>query len=173
MRGISSVRSSATLNALPAEQPPPRTPTILNNAEQPPSARSAPGNRTLDFSPSTRTMISTRSTQPSNANNDQPPSARSVSGRPSGLSKVVPMVPPSVPITLRPASSVGVPPSEPLIDVRKDRRYAATAVLSFIFPLQRNYQTLWSHRNWCFPLLQLPHKRERQMECVVSRTGVV
>ncbi|KAL9320330.1 hypothetical protein ACSQ67_012169 [Phaseolus vulgaris] len=122
LRGISSVRSSATLNALPAEQPPPRTPTILNNAEQPPSARSAPGNRTLDFSPSTRTMISTRSTQPSNANNDQPPSARSVSGRPSGLSKVVPMVPPSVPITLRPASSVGVPPSEPLIDVRKDRR---------------------------------------------------
>ncbi|XP_027931662.1 coiled-coil domain-containing protein SCD2-like isoform X2 [Vigna unguiculata] len=113
-----SVRSSSTLNALPAEQ----TPTVLNNAEQPPSARSASGNRSLDFSPSSRTMISTRSTQPSSASNDQPPSARSTAGRPSGLSKVVPMVPPSVPITLRPASSAGIPPSEPLIDVRKDRR---------------------------------------------------
>ncbi|QCD77697.1 hypothetical protein DEO72_LG1g1324 [Vigna unguiculata] len=112
-----SVRSSSTLNALPAEQ----TPTVLNNAEQPPSARSASGNRSLDFSPSSRTMISTRSTQPSSASNDQPPSARSTAGRPSGLSKVVPMVPPSVPITLRPASSAGIPPSEPLIDVRKDR----------------------------------------------------
>jgi len=127
LRGISSVRSSATSNAPPAEQPPPQTP-IQNNAEQPPSARSAPGNRTLDFSPSTRAMISTRSTQSSSANNDQPPSARSASGRPSGLSKVVPMVPPSVPITLRPASSAGVPPSEPLVDLRKDRRYAATPV---------------------------------------------
>ncbi|XP_047152444.1 coiled-coil domain-containing protein SCD2-like [Vigna umbellata] len=118
LRGTSNVRSSPVLNALPAEQ----TPTVLNNAEQPPSARSASGNRSLDFSPSSRAMISTRSTQPSSASIDQPPSARSTVGRPSGLSKVVPMVPPSVPITLRPASSAGVPPSEPLTDVRKDRR---------------------------------------------------
>ncbi|KAH1195967.1 Coiled-coil domain-containing protein SCD2 [Glycine max] len=117
VRGMSSVRSSASSNAL-AEQPPPRTPTLMNNAEQqPPSARSTPANRTLELSPSARTTIITRS-----ANNDQPPSARSTSGRPSGLSKVVPMVPPSVPITLRPASSVGVPPSEPLLDIRKDKR---------------------------------------------------
>ncbi|WVY95364.1 hypothetical protein V8G54_034452 [Vigna mungo] len=118
LRATSNVRSSPVLNALPAEQ----TPIVLNNAEQPPSARSASGNRSLDFSPSSRTMISTRSTQPSSASIDQPPSARSTAGRPSGLSKVVPMVPPSVPITLRPASSAGVPPSEPLTDVRKDRR---------------------------------------------------
>ncbi|KAG5087152.1 hypothetical protein JHK82_054549 [Glycine max] len=119
---MSSVRSSASSNAL-AEQSPPRTPTLMNNAEQqPPSARSTPANRTLELSPSARTTIITRSPQPSSANNDQPPSARSTSGRPSGLSKVVPMVPPSVPITLRPASSVGVPPSEPLLDIRKDKR---------------------------------------------------
>ncbi|KAG4916904.1 hypothetical protein JHK87_054461 [Glycine soja] len=122
VRGMSSVRSSASSNAL-AEQSPPRTPTLMNNAEQqPPSARSTPANRTLELSPSARTTIITRSPQPSSANNDQPPSARSTSGRPSGLSKVVPMVPPSVPITLRPASSVGVPPSEPLLDIRKDKR---------------------------------------------------
>ncbi|KAL2661413.1 hypothetical protein AAZV13_03G200400 [Glycine max] len=122
VRGMPSVRSSASSNAL-AEQPPPRTPTLTNNAEQqPPSARLTPGNRTLELSPSARTIIITRSPQPSSANNDQPPSARSTSGRPSGLSKVVPMVPPSVPITLRPVSSVGVPPSEPLLDIRKDRR---------------------------------------------------
>ncbi|KHN04038.1 hypothetical protein glysoja_022724 [Glycine soja] len=122
VRGMPSVRSSASSNAL-AEQPPPRTPTLMNNAEQqPPSARLTPGNRTLELSPSARTIIITRSPQPSSANNDQPPSARSTSGRPSGLSKVVPMVPPSVPITLRPVSSVGVPPSEPLLDIRKDRR---------------------------------------------------
>ncbi|RZB49492.1 Coiled-coil domain-containing protein SCD2 isoform B [Glycine soja] len=122
VRGMSSVRSYASSNAL-AEQPPPRTPTLMNNAEQqPPSARSTPANRTLELSPSARTTIITRSPQPSSANNDQPPSARSTSGRPSGLSKVVPMVPPSVPITLRPASSVGVPPSEPLLDIRKDKR---------------------------------------------------
>uniref|UniRef100_A0A151UGY8 Coiled-coil domain-containing protein SCD2 n=1 Tax=Cajanus cajan TaxID=3821 RepID=A0A151UGY8_CAJCA len=121
VRGISSVRSSASSNAV--EQPPPRTPTIGNQAEQqPPSARSTPATRTLDSSPSARTMISTRTPQPSSANSDQPPSARSTSGRPSGLSKVVPMVPPSVPITLRPASSGGIPPTEPLLDIRKDRR---------------------------------------------------
>ncbi|CAJ1960966.1 unnamed protein product [Sphenostylis stenocarpa] len=127
VRGVSSVRSSAPVNAPPAEQPPARTPSVVanNTEQQPPSARSTPGNRAMDFSPSTRTMITTRSTQPSNASSDQPPSARSTSGRPSGLSKVVPMVPmvpASVPITLRPASSAGVPPSEPLLDVRKDRR---------------------------------------------------
>ncbi|TKY61435.1 Coiled-coil domain-containing protein SCD2 [Spatholobus suberectus] len=121
VRAISSVRSSASSNA--AEQPPPRTPTLGNYAEQqPPSARSTPANRTLELSPSARTIIVTRSPQPSSVNNDQPPSARSTSGRPSGLSKVVPMVPPSVPITLRPASSGGIPPSEPLLDIRKDRR---------------------------------------------------
>ncbi|KAG5056142.1 hypothetical protein JHK85_008652 [Glycine max] len=128
VRGMPSVRSSASSNAL-AEQPPPRTPTLTNNAEQqPPSARLTPGNRTLELSPSARTIIITRSPQPSSANNDQPPSARSTSGRPSGLSKVVPMVPPSVPITLRPVSSVGVPPSEPLLDIRKDRRHAAATL---------------------------------------------
>ncbi|KAL2345746.1 hypothetical protein Fmac_007031 [Flemingia macrophylla] len=121
MRGVSSVRSSASSNAV--EQPPPRTPTFGNQAEQqPPSARSTSSTRTLDSSPSTRTMISTRTPQSSSANIDQPPSARSTSGRPSGLSKVVPMVPPSIPITLRPASSAGIPPSEPLLDIRKDRR---------------------------------------------------
>lgn len=140
VRGMPSVRSSASSNAL-AEQPPPRTPTLTNNAEQqPPSARLTPGNRTLELSPSARTIIITRSPQPSSANNDQPPSARSTSGRPSGLSKVVPMVPPSVPITLRPASSVGVPPSEPLLDIRKDRRHAAATVLiCFYISFPRNY----------------------------------
>ncbi|KAK7397258.1 hypothetical protein VNO78_18425 [Psophocarpus tetragonolobus] len=122
VRGIASVRSSIPSN-VPAEQPPPRTPTIVNSAEpQPPSIRPTPANRTLELSPSARTIIITRSPQPNSVSNDQPPSARSTSGRPSGLSKVVPMVPPSVPITLRPASSAGVPPSEPLLDVRKDRR---------------------------------------------------
>ncbi|XP_027351007.1 coiled-coil domain-containing protein SCD2-like [Abrus precatorius] len=121
VRNISSVRSSSSANA--PEQPPPRTPTLVNAAEQqPPSARSTTANRTLDFSPSTRTTITTRSSQPSSANNDQPPSARAMSVRPGGLTKVVPMVPPSVPITLKPTSSGVVPPPEPHLDIRKDRR---------------------------------------------------
>ncbi|XP_061348494.1 coiled-coil domain-containing protein SCD2-like [Gastrolobium bilobum] len=118
VRAISSVRS--TVSAYAVEQPPPRTATPVE--QQPPSARSTTANRTLDMSPSTRTILVTRSSQPSNASNDQPPSARSTSGRPSGLSKVVPMVPPSVPITLRPAFSGGIPPSESPFDIRKDRR---------------------------------------------------
>ncbi|KAK7284300.1 hypothetical protein RJT34_19045 [Clitoria ternatea] len=122
VRSISSVRSSVSGNA--GEQPPSRTSTPVNSAEQqqPPSARSATGNRGLDLSPSARTMITTRSSQSGSVSNDQPPSARSASGRPSGLSKVVPMVPPSVPITLRPTSSSGIPPSELQFDVKKDRR---------------------------------------------------
>ena len=61
---MSSVRSYASSNAL-AEQPPPRTPTLMNNAEQqPPSARSTPANRTLELSPSARTTIITRSPHP-------------------------------------------------------------------------------------------------------------
>lgn len=90
--------------------------------QQPPSARSTMGNRTLDLSPSARSLAISRSAQSSNANNDQPPSARANSGRPSGLSKVVPLVPASVPITLRPTTSGGVPPSESIVDIKKDRR---------------------------------------------------
>ncbi|RHN49347.1 hypothetical protein MtrunA17_Chr7g0273541 [Medicago truncatula] len=63
-----------------------------------------------------------RSAQSNNVNNDQPPSARANSGRPSGLSKVVPLVPASVPITLRPATSGNIPQTESISDGRKDRR---------------------------------------------------
>lgn len=110
--------------AAAAEQPPSRTATPVNHAEQqqPPSARSTTSSRTLDSSPSAHPIAVSRSSQPSNVSNDQPPSARSTSGRPSGLSKVVPLVPPSVPITLRPASSGGIPPTEPPFDIKKDRR---------------------------------------------------
>ncbi|KAI5424210.1 hypothetical protein KIW84_030428 [Lathyrus oleraceus] len=75
------------------------------------------------MSPSARSLAFSRSSQSSNANNDQPPSARANSGRPSGLSKVVPLVPASVPITLRPAASLSIHPSESLPDITKrDRR---------------------------------------------------
>ncbi|XP_019419256.1 PREDICTED: coiled-coil domain-containing protein SCD2 isoform X1 [Lupinus angustifolius] len=132
VRAISSVRSSlsasatananANVNSTFEQPPPPPRPTTPVNyiVEQPSSARPITTNRTLDLSPSARTILVTRSPQPINAYNDQPqqpPSARSL--RHSGLSKVVPMVPSSVPITLRPTSSA---PIEPPADIRKDRR---------------------------------------------------
>ncbi|PNY04456.1 hypothetical protein L195_g000880 [Trifolium pratense] len=122
LRTVSSVRSSFSGNA--AEQTPPRIATNVNQGEQqPPSARSTTSNRTFDMSPSARSLANSRSSQSSNVNNDQPPSARANSGRPGGLSKVVPLVPSSVPITLRPTSSVTIPPSESLTDLnKKDRR---------------------------------------------------
>ncbi|CAL0302256.1 unnamed protein product [Lupinus luteus] len=132
VRAISSVRSSlsatatananANVNATFEQPPPPPRPTTPVNyiVEQPSSARPITTNRTLDLSPSARTILVTRSPQPINAYSDQPqqpPSARSL--RHSGLSKVVPMVPSSVPITLRPTSSA---PIDPPADIRKDRR---------------------------------------------------
>ncbi|CAI8584394.1 unnamed protein product [Vicia faba] len=116
----SSVRSSFS----GADQTPPRISTHNANQgdQQPPSARST-GNRALDMSPSARSLAFSRPSQSSNASNDQPPSARANSGRPSGLSKVVPLVPASVPITLRPAASINIHPSESLPDITKrDRR---------------------------------------------------
>ncbi|XP_050917193.1 coiled-coil domain-containing protein SCD2 [Lathyrus oleraceus] len=122
LRTVSSVRSSFS----GADQTPPRIATHNVNQgdqQQPPSARSTTGNRALDMSPSARSLAFSRSSQSSNANNDQPPSARANSGRPSGLSKVVPLVPASVPITLRPAASLSIHPSESLPDITKrDRR---------------------------------------------------
>ncbi|GAU11577.1 hypothetical protein TSUD_345680, partial [Trifolium subterraneum] len=120
LRTASSVRSSFSGNA--AEQTPQRIAINVNQGEQQPSsARST--NRTFDMSPSARSLANSRSAQSSNVNNDQPPSARSNSGRPGGLSKVVPLVPSSVPITLRPTSSATIPPSESLTDLnKKDRR---------------------------------------------------
>lgn len=122
--------ANANANATVEQPPPPPRPTTPVNyiVDQPPSARSTTTNRALELSPSARTIIVTRSPQPINANNDQPqpPSARSV--RHSGLTKVVPMVPPSVPITLRPTSSGVIPPVEPPMDIRRDRRYAAASV---------------------------------------------
>lgn len=124
---MSSFRSSASANAA-AEQTPTRTSTAGSQAEQqqPPSARSTGAIRTLDFSPSARTIAISR-VPSGNVSNDQPPSARAAPGRPSGLSKVVPMVPPSVPITLRPASSMGIPPLEPPF-IKRDRRYASFTI---------------------------------------------
>ncbi|AES82578.2 ripening-regulated protein [Medicago truncatula] len=121
LRTISSVRSSFSANT--AEQTPPRISTHANQGEQqPPSARSTTTNRTFDLSPSARSLAMSRSAQSNNVNNDQPPSARANSGRPSGLSKVVPLVPASVPITLRPATSGNIPQTESISDGRKDRR---------------------------------------------------
>ncbi|WJX85496.1 hypothetical protein P8452_67941 [Trifolium repens] len=122
LRTVSSVRTPFSTN--PAEQTPPRIATNANQGEQqPPSARSTTTNRTFDMSPSARSLANSRSAQSSNVNNDQPPSARANSGRPGGLSKVVPLVPSSVPITLRPTTSVSIPPSESLPDMsKKDRR---------------------------------------------------
>lgn len=86
------------------------------------------------MSPSARSLAFSRSSQSSNANNDQPPSARANSGRPSGLSKVVPLVPASVPITLRPAASLSIHPSESLPDITKrDRRYNRKMLLFICF----------------------------------------
>ncbi|KAF8394502.1 hypothetical protein HHK36_020712 [Tetracentron sinense] len=99
------------LGRISVEQPPPARSTAagqsylsVNSAEQPSSARSTS---------SGRSYISVNSTE-------QPPSARSSStGRPSLSVKTVPVVPPSVPISLRPPS---VPPAELPADHRRDRR---------------------------------------------------
>jgi hypothetical protein len=68
-----------------------------------------------------RSAITVRSSQPANSV-EQPSSARSTSAaRPHLGVKIVPMVPASVPISLRPTFSVI--PSEVPIDSRRDKRY--------------------------------------------------
>lgn len=72
----------------------------------------------MELSPSARTIIVTRSPQ-HNAMNDQSPSARAAAAalsRPNPPPKSVPMVPPTVPITLRQNSSAITD------DVRRDKR---------------------------------------------------
>lgn len=68
----------------------------------------------------TRSVVVGRSSQ--SANPEQPPSARSTSGGRSYLGvKTVPMVPASVPISLKPPSSAI--PTETPVEHRRDKRY--------------------------------------------------
>ena len=71
---------------------------------------------------STRSTSASRPSQSSNSV-EQPPSARSTSAsRPLSGIKPVPLVPSSVPISLRPTSSY-IPPDIPPIDHWRDKRY--------------------------------------------------
>lgn len=71
--------------------------------------------------PSARSTSAARPSQPNNTM-EQPLSARyTFAGRPNLAVKTVPMVPPSVPIKLRPqASSIS---AEIPFDIRRDKRY--------------------------------------------------
>ncbi|GAB2287373.1 hypothetical protein Dimus_021753 [Dionaea muscipula] len=121
----SSLRSTVTINQ--PEQPPSlRTTLPINQPEQPPSARSTMLTNQPEQPPSGRSpripeqLLSGRSTLPPSSA-EQPPSARSLAGgRPHMGTKLVPMVPPAVTISLKqqtPKSTAGV-----LGDNRKDKR---------------------------------------------------
>ncbi|XP_043720025.1 coiled-coil domain-containing protein SCD2-like [Telopea speciosissima] len=130
-RSSSASRSSVAVNSV--EQPPPAHTSL--------PGRSSPSPSTVEPSPSSRFSSAGRSSfafnsieQPTSARAtsagrssfaansvEQPISVRSASaGRPSQVVKTVPMVPPSVPISLRPPTPV--PPSDPSTDHRRDRR---------------------------------------------------
>ncbi|KAF5740570.1 hypothetical protein HS088_TW11G00644 [Tripterygium wilfordii] len=103
-----------------------RSSLYINSVEQPSSALSASANRTnqtinsAEQPLSARSIMAGRSSHPNNSI-EQPPSARSSSGsRTCTGVKTVPIVPSSVPITLRPTTS-GIP-SESSADNRRDKR---------------------------------------------------
>ncbi|KAI4370288.1 hypothetical protein MLD38_018655 [Melastoma candidum] len=102
-----------------------RTSVSAKPAEQPPSAHG----RTSDYNmvepslPPVRPNISIRSSQASNM--EQPPSARSsLSGRPFPGVKSVPVMPASVPISLKPAPS-SLPPDSPIENRLAERRLSS------------------------------------------------
>ncbi|XP_058222566.1 coiled-coil domain-containing protein SCD2-like isoform X2 [Rhododendron vialii] len=119
----------------PVDQQPPSAhstsaarPSQPNFSEQPLSARSALPSRSSQATnsveqvqpPSARSTSAARPSQPNNTM-EQPLSARyTFAGRPNLAVKTVPMVPPSVPIKLRPqASSIS---AEIPFDIRRDKR---------------------------------------------------
>lgn len=105
----------------------PRSPVLVRpSTEQPASAHSRSGNRSsilvqaVEQSSSAHSASSVRSHLPVNSV-EQPPSARSsFSGCPNLGVKTVPMVPPIIPITLKPPSTVV--PAEVLFDNRREKR---------------------------------------------------
>ncbi|GAV64208.1 hypothetical protein CFOL_v3_07726 [Cephalotus follicularis] len=115
------------------EQPPSARPTSsarssvsVNSVEQPSSAPSTSAGRqmqpenSVEQPQSARSTVAGRSSQ-STSSIEQPPSARSTSaGRPLLGIKTVPIVPASVPISLRPPSPAVQ--SEPIFDNRRDKR---------------------------------------------------
>ncbi|KAH7846614.1 hypothetical protein Vadar_016066 [Vaccinium darrowii] len=130
-------RSSQPTNLVEQVQPPSARstsaarssqPTNLVEQVQPPSARSTSAARSSQTTnlveqvqpPSARSTLAARSSQP-NTTMEQPLSARyTTAGRPNLAIKTVPMVPPSVPIKLRPqASSIS---AEIPLDSRRDKR---------------------------------------------------
>nr|POE91397.1 coiled-coil domain-containing protein scd2 [Quercus suber] len=135
--GLAGGRSMRSRSPLPApsvqEQPPPansssggRSSPSVNYVEQPSSGRSISAGRPSQSSNSVeqplsaRSVTTGRSSLPTNSI-EQPPSARSTSAaRPLLGVKPVPLVPSSVPISLRPTFS-NISPDVP-IDNRRDKR---------------------------------------------------
>ncbi|KAI4301867.1 hypothetical protein L6164_035105 [Bauhinia variegata] len=162
-----------------------QTVTSVNYAEQPPSARSKTASRPLEPSPSSRTIVTTRSPQSSNMN-DQPPSARAAAAaRLSAGGKAVSIVPPSVPLTLRPTSSVV--PSEVPMDTRKDKRLSldmgsmnlrggmnqrpATALEDELDMLQEENESLLEKLRLAEERCEEAESRARQLEQQVANLG--
>ncbi|XP_075659569.1 coiled-coil domain-containing protein SCD2-like [Castanea sativa] len=134
LAGGRSMRSRSPLTAPSVqEQPPPvnsssggRSSLSVNYVEQPSSGRSISAGRSSQSSNSVeqplsaRSVTTGRSSVPTNSI-EQPPSARSTSAaRPLLGAKPVPLVPSSVPISLRPTFS-NIPP-DVRIDNRRDKR---------------------------------------------------
>ncbi|KAJ4969575.1 hypothetical protein NE237_016276 [Protea cynaroides] len=130
-RSSAAGRSSLAVNSV--EQPPPAHMSLpggsspsVNSIEQSPSPRFTSAGRSsvavnsMEQPTSARVTSAGRSSLAASSL-DQPTSARSAAaGRPFQAAKTVPMVPPSIPISLRPPTSVL--PSDPSTDHRKDRR---------------------------------------------------
>ncbi|KAF5453924.1 hypothetical protein F2P56_023634 [Juglans regia] len=134
LAGGRSVRSISPMTVRSVQEQPPsaRSPSVgrsslsINSVEQTSSARSTSDSRPYQSTNSLekplpiRSTITGRSSQPTNSI-EQPPSAHSTSAaRPLLGVKTVPLVPSSVPISLRPATFAI--PSESPIDNRRGKR---------------------------------------------------
>ncbi|XP_028780873.1 coiled-coil domain-containing protein SCD2-like [Neltuma alba] len=120
-KAISGGRSSFSAVNSSVEQPLPPIATSVRSAipghmaEQAGTTQTVPGNRTLELSPSARTIIVTRSPQ-LGTSNDQSPSARAASARPN----LGPKASSVIPTTLRQTAS-GIP-SEAAQEIKRDKR---------------------------------------------------
>uniref|UniRef100_A0A2N9F276 Coiled-coil domain-containing protein SCD2 n=1 Tax=Fagus sylvatica TaxID=28930 RepID=A0A2N9F276_FAGSY len=161
--------------------------SISVNSVEPSSTRSTSASRpsqssnSVEQPPSARSVITGRSSLPTNSI-EQPPSARSTSAsRPLSGIKPVPLVPSSVPISLRPTSSY-IPPDIPPIDHRRDKRMSldlgsmklrdtSPALQDELDMLQEENETLLEKLRLAEERCEEAEVRARQLEKQISTLG--
>ncbi|KAJ7973416.1 Coiled-coil domain-containing protein SCD2 [Quillaja saponaria] len=195
-RSTSSSQTAQSMSSF--EQPPSARSTSasrpaqsINSLEQPPSApsttasRPSQSNNSIEQAPSTRSTIATRPSQPVNLS-DQPPSARATAaGRSHFVAKAVPIVPASVPISLRPLPSVIN--AEVPFDNKRDKRLSfdlgnmtmketgnqrsATALEDEVDMLQEENESLLEKLRLAEERCEEAESRARQLEKQVANLG--